>query len=80
MLKIRSILSITVHGREYEFTCPPDSPINDALDANNQMNAFLLGRAEQAKNPPKMPDMPPLPEVPEMPPMDLPVTDEVKQG
>lgn len=71
MLKIKSILTIEVNGRHYEFSCPPDSPINDALDANNQMNAFLLGRAEQAKNAASSTqEVPPVPEMP-------PVTDEV---
>lgn len=65
MLKVRSILSISVNGRDYEFSCAPDSPLSDALDANNQVNAFLLGRVEQAKKPQEMPPMP------EMPPMDL---------
>ncbi len=50
MLKMKSIVTVAVNGREYEFTCAPDSPLNDALDANNQINAFLLGRAEQARN------------------------------
>lgn len=49
MLKIKSFICIEVNGRQYEFSCPPDSPLPDVLDANNQINAFILGRAEQAK-------------------------------
>jgi len=48
MLKIKSILTIEINGRDYEFSCPPDSPLNDAVNASDQVNAFLLGRAEQA--------------------------------
>lgn len=49
MLKVKSIIHVEVNGREYEFSCATDSPLNDAIDANMQINAFLLGRAEQAK-------------------------------
>lgn len=49
MLKMKSIVSVQVNGKDYEFYCVPDSPINDALEANSQINAFLLGRAEQAR-------------------------------
>ncbi len=76
MLKIKSIVTVEVNGREYEFSCVPDSPINDAIDANNQINAFLLGRAEQAKNAQKTQDQ----KDKEIVPVDLPATDEVKQG
>ena len=67
MLKIRSTLCVSVNGREYEFMCPTDSPLNDAIDANMQMNAFLLGRVEQAKQGQAAQEMP---AVPEMPPVD----------
>ncbi len=73
MLSVKSIVTIEVNGRKYEFTCAPDSPLNDALDANNQINAFLLGRIEQAKNAQVSQEMPPMPEMP-------PVTEEVPQG
>jgi len=49
MLKIKSILHVEVKGRDYEFSCLPDSPLDDLLDANSQINAFILGRKEQAK-------------------------------
>jgi hypothetical protein len=48
MLKIKSILETEVNGRKYEFTCPPDSPLNDALEAEGQFKAFLLGRQQMA--------------------------------
>lgn len=51
MLKMKSILSVQVNGKDYEFSCSPDSPLADALEANLQVNAFLLGRIEQAKKP-----------------------------
>jgi len=49
MLKMKSVLSVQVNGKDYEFSCSPDSPLQEALDANNQVNAFLLGRMQQAK-------------------------------
>jgi hypothetical protein len=49
MLKMKSIVSVEVNGKDYEFYCSPDSPLPDALEANNQINAFLLGKVEQAK-------------------------------
>lgn len=49
MLKVKSIVYVEVNGRDYEFSCGPDSPLQDAIDANMQINAFLLGRVEQAK-------------------------------
>lgn len=49
MLKVKSFLSVSVNGKDYEFSCAPDSPLQDALDANNQVNAFLLGRIQQAQ-------------------------------
>jgi len=75
MLKMKSIVNVEVKGREYEFTCAPDSPLNDALDANNQVNAFLLGRAEQAKNAQVAQEVPPVPEMPPIKPIE-----EVQQG
>lgn len=50
MLKTQSIICLEVNGRNYEFSCAPESPLSDAIEANNQINAFLLGRAEQMKN------------------------------
>jgi hypothetical protein len=73
MLKMKSILTVSVNGRDYEFSCPPDSPLNDAVNASDQVNAFLLGRAEQAKKAQEAQEMPPMPEMP-------PVTEEVPQG
>lgn len=70
MLKMKSILNVPVNGREFEFSCSPDSPLPDALEANNQINAFLLGRIEQAKSAQEIPE----------PPEMQPITDEVKQG
>jgi len=61
MLKVKSIVSVVVNSKDYEFCCSPDSPLNDALEANNQINAFLLGRIEQAK---KVQEMPPMEEQP----------------
>jgi aerobic-type carbon monoxide dehydrogenase small subunit (CoxS/CutS family) len=49
MLSVRSIVSVEVNGKNYEFSCAPDSPLPDALEANNQINAFLLGRVQQAQ-------------------------------
>lgn len=49
MLKLKSFVCVEVNGKEYEFTCSPDSPLQDALEANSQINAFLLGRQEQAR-------------------------------
>jgi len=49
MLKVKSIIYVEVNDREYEFYCAPDSPLPDALEANNQINAFLLGRMQQAQ-------------------------------
>lgn len=49
MLKVKSIVSVRVNEKDYEFYCDPNSPLQDALEANNQINAFLIGRMEQAK-------------------------------
>ena len=49
MLKVKSCMELEVNGRKYEFYCPPDSPLQDAVEANMQFNAFLLGRLEQNK-------------------------------
>ena len=49
MLKVKSFLSVNVNGRDYEFSCSPDSPLQDALEANSQVNAFLLGKVQQAQ-------------------------------
>ncbi len=49
MLSIKSIVSIEVNGRKYEFSCAPDSPLPDVIEANMQINAFLVGRQEQAR-------------------------------
>lgn len=68
MLKIKSILNISLNGRDYEFSCPPDSPLQDAINASDQVNAFLLGRAEQAK---KTECCKEVPEMPEMPPVNI---------
>ena len=46
---MKSIVSVQVNEKDYEFSCSPDSPLPDAVEANNQINAFLLGRIEQAK-------------------------------
>lgn len=48
MLKIKSIITININNKEYEFSCSPDSPIDEAIEANMQINAFLLGRKQQA--------------------------------
>ncbi len=50
MLAMKSVMKIEIKGKEYQFSCDPDSPLNDALDANNQINAFLLGRIQQGQN------------------------------
>jgi len=49
MLKMKSHLVVEVNEKEFSFVCDPASSIPDALEANNQVNAFLLGRIEQAK-------------------------------
>jgi aerobic-type carbon monoxide dehydrogenase small subunit (CoxS/CutS family) len=49
MLKLKSVMTIEINGKDYQFSCDPDSPLQDALDANNQFNAFLLGKMQQAK-------------------------------
>jgi len=46
---MKSVLTIKVNNKDYQFSCDPDSPLQDALEANNQVNAFLLGRAQQAQ-------------------------------
>lgn len=71
MLKMKSILTIEINGRDYEFSCPPDSPLNDAVNASDQVNAFLLGRAEQARKAQEAGQEAPKEcnECPEMPPM-----------
>ncbi len=82
MLKIKSILTIAINGRDYEFSCPPDSPLQDAVNASDQVNAFLLGRAEQAKKAEcanSVPDMPEMPPMPPMPPLTDPVPPEQPQ-
>jgi len=71
MLKMKSILTMSINGRDYEFSCPPDSPLQDAVNASDQVNAFLLGRAEQAKKAQCADSVPEMPNMPEMPPMDL---------
>lgn len=65
MLKVKSIINIQVNSKDYEFYCDPDAPLNDALNANKQIEAFLIGRLEQFKNEQKVPN-------------DVPVTHEVK--
>lgn len=47
MFKVKSCMELEVNGRKYEFYCPPDSPLQDAVEANMQFNAFLLGRLQQ---------------------------------
>lgn len=49
MLKMKSTLQIELNGRQYEFYCQPDSPIQDAIEANSQFGAFLLGKQAQAQ-------------------------------
>lgn len=73
MLKMKSILNVSVNGRDFEFSCTPDSPLPDALEANNQINAFLLGRIEQAKSAQSAQEVPACPEMPH-------VSEEVPQG
>lgn len=51
MLKVKSCMELEVNGKKYEFYCAPDSPLQDAVEANMQINAFLLGRMEQNKTP-----------------------------
>ncbi len=75
MLKMKSIVCSNVNGREYELSFQPDSPINDILEANNQINAFILGKAEQAKNAQKAQECPACPEMPPTAPIE-----EVQQG
>ncbi len=73
MLSVKSIVTIEVNNRKYEFSCAPDSPLPDVLDANNQINAFLLGRVEQAKAAQAAQEIPAVPEMP-------PLTEEVPKG
>lgn len=47
MLKMKSVLNVEINSKCYQFSCDPDSPLPDAIEANNQFNAFLLGRAQQ---------------------------------
>lgn len=49
MLKIKSEMNVEVNKREYLFQCLPDSPLQDALEAVSQIQAFLIGKQEQAK-------------------------------
>ncbi len=49
MLSMKSVMKIEINGKDYVFSCDPDSPLNDALSANEQVNAFLLGRMQQAQ-------------------------------
>ena len=49
MLSVRSIVTVEVNSKKYEFTCQPDSSLPDAIEASSQINAFLLGRQEQGK-------------------------------
>ena len=78
MLKMKSILNVSVNGREYEMSFLPDSPITDILEANNQMNAFVLGRAEQAKIAQAAQASQECPACPEMPPAAS--VDQAPQG
>lgn len=55
MLKMKSIICTDINGKDYQFVCDPDSPLSDALEANKQVNAFLLGRAQQIKEEQKPP-------------------------
>jgi len=49
MLKLKSFICVEVNGKEYEFSCAPDAALPDAIEASSQINAFLIGRMEQAK-------------------------------
>lgn len=49
MLKMKSIISAQVNGNDFDLHCSPQVPIDDALEANNQIGAFLLGRKQQAQ-------------------------------
>lgn len=49
MLSMKSVLRVTINGKEYEFNCSPDSPLPDAIEAHTQFGAFLLGKQEQNK-------------------------------
>lgn len=49
MIKLKSFVCVEVNGKEYEFSCAPDSALPDAIEASSQINAFLLGRMEQAR-------------------------------
>lgn len=49
MLKMKSIVHTSINNRDYEFYCSPDSPLQDALEAIVQVQAFLIGRQEQNK-------------------------------
>lgn len=49
MLTMKSVLTVEVNGRNYEFNCQPDSPLPDAIEAHTQVGAFLLGKQEQNK-------------------------------
>lgn len=80
MLNMKSTVKATISGRDYELSFQPDSPINDILEANSQINAFILGRVEQNKIAMAAQASKECPACPEMPPVVEPVTDEVKQG
>ena len=49
MLSVREVVSVKVKGKDFEFTCDPQTSLPDALEATSQINAFLLGRQEQGK-------------------------------
>jgi hypothetical protein len=49
MLSMKSVLKVTISGKDYEFNCAPDSPLPDAIEAHSQFGAFLLGKQEQNK-------------------------------
>lgn len=49
MLTMKSVLKVAINGKDYEFNCAPDSPLQDAIEAHSQFGAFLLGKQEQNK-------------------------------
>lgn len=48
MLSMKTVLTVEVNEKEYEFTCNPNSPLVDALEACSQFKAFLLGKKQMA--------------------------------
>lgn len=45
---MKSIVHSNVNGKEYEFSCDPNAPLNEVYEAHSQIGAFLLGKIHLA--------------------------------